>query len=124
MFLSLLVAILGLLWRLLRAVSEARAQAISPHMSVTAYSRLRYQLRQEYILEVVFCDNAVNSRRLQDKNPGLDYWQTEKLSSIPVLDDNAAKCRLGPDQTRIGRNTGLRCWCLYRLVKRYLHPRP
>ena len=67
MFLSLLVAILGLLWRLLGAVPKARAQAISPHISVTAYSRLRYQLRQGYILEVVFGDNAVNSRRLQDK---------------------------------------------------------
>ena len=78
MFLSLLVAILGLLWRLLGAVPEARAQAISPHMSVTAYSRLRYQLRQEYILVVVFCDNAVNSRRLQDKNPGLDFLQDRK----------------------------------------------
>ena len=117
MFLFLLLAILCLLWRLLRAVPEARAQAISPHISVTAYSRLRYQLRQEYILVVVFGDNAVNSRRLQDKNPGLDYCRTGKLGSILVLDDNAAKCRLGPDQTRIGRNAGPRCWCLYRHVK-------
>ena len=86
-------------------------------MSVTAYSRLRYQLRQGYILEVVFGGNAVNSRRLQDKYPGLDYRGTEQLGRILVLDDNAAKCRLGPDQTRIGRNTGLRCWCLYRYEK-------
>ena len=117
MFLFLLLAILCLLWRLLRAVPEARAQAISPHISVTAYSRLRYQLRQGYIWVVIFCDNAVNSRRLQDKNPGLDYCRTGKLGSILVLDDNAAKCRLGPDQTRIGRNAGPRCWCLYRHVK-------
>jgi hypothetical protein len=73
---------------------------------------------------VVSGDNAVNPRELQDKNSGLYYCRTEKLGRIVVLDDNAAKGRLGPDQTRIDRNTGLRCCCLYRHQKSYLYPRP